>query len=528
MDQYSDQTQDRTQPDAPDAGLATISGRTTDETLAPYAAKESSTAVTASTSARPVALPSAAGRHVLNRFSWGITPGLARAVAGGKHLAWFDAQLAPARIKDGPGSRADRWWPDLRRTPLDQWMRYRDGTKSNWDMYYEHGQWVMAKRLLSHRQLLEVMTAFWENHLHVPLTTDGHFVWRPSYARLIRKHALGRFDQMLAEATLHPAMLCYLDAAISTKIAPNENLGRELLELHTVGVGHYSERDVKSSAAILTGWRVDINDTWQRLYVPEYHATGAVRVGSFRSANRSSDGRAVTRQYLHYLAHHPDTARHLATKLATAFVSDDPPRTLVTQLAKVYLDADTRIAPVLRTLVRSKQFRGSVDEKLRTVDEDLLATFRALRMKVTGHVDGNSGTGVLRSWTGSLGLSTGSWPAPNGAPLTADYYATPLRALASVSAHWSVANRWYPTQDTVYRTPDSWLPALPATFRQICERMCRELLYRPLNARLLTAMATAAQVSDVDESLNADSIVVRYRLNAMLAALLDSPEHYAR
>ncbi|WP_168929711.1 DUF1800 domain-containing protein [Nocardioides sp. GY 10127] len=480
------------------------------------------------TAARATPLPTPAARHLVNRFSHGLTPGLARAVRGGRHLDWFEAQLKPASVKDGPGARVDGWFPDLWRTPLDQWLRYRDGTKSNYDMYIDHGRWVMTRRLVSNRHVHEVMTAFWENHLHVPLTTDGHFVWRPDYALTIRAHALGRFDQMLQAAVTHPAMLVYLDAAISTKAAPNENLGRELLELHTVGVGNYTESDVKSSAAILTGWRVDINDTWQRLYVPEYHATGAVRVGSFRHANRSTDGRAVTKAYLRYLAHHPDTATHLATRLATAFVSDDPPAALVRTLARTYLAHDTAIVPVLRTLVRSSAFKASVDAKLRTADEDLLATFRALRMRLTGQVDGNSGPAVLRSWTGSLGLSTGSWPAPNGAPLTADFYATPLRALASVGVHWNVANRYYPTQDTVYRTPDAWLPPLPASFRTIAEHMCRELLYRPLNARLLATCATAAGVTDVDASLTADSSVVRYQLTRVLAALLDSPEHYAR
>ena len=94
--------------------------------------------------------------------------------------------------------------------------------------------------------------------LHVPVSGDAHFTWRVDYGDTIRKHALGRFDQLLAATTTHPAMLIFLSAATSTKRAPNENLGRELLELHTLGAGNYDEDDVKASARILTGYHVDL------------------------------------------------------------------------------------------------------------------------------------------------------------------------------------------------------------------------------------------------------------------------------
>ena len=110
---------------------------------------------------------------------------------------------------------------------------------------------------------------------------------------------------MLAETTTHPAMLIFLSAATSTKRAPNENLGRELLELHTLGAGNYSEDDVKASARILTGWHVDLWETWAASYVKEDHWTGTVKVKGFKDKNRKGDGRELTKDYLRYLAHHP-------------------------------------------------------------------------------------------------------------------------------------------------------------------------------------------------------------------------------
>ena len=100
-------------------------------------------------------------------------------------------------------------------------------------------------------------------------------------------------------------MLMYLGNAGSTRIHPNENLGRELLELHTVGLGNHTEDDVKSSARILTGWRVRLFSTWEPYYSEGDHWTGPVQVLDFADANAAADGRDLTRRYLRALAHHP-------------------------------------------------------------------------------------------------------------------------------------------------------------------------------------------------------------------------------
>ena len=123
-------------------------------------------------------------------------------------------------------------------------------------------------------------------------------------------------------------------------------------------------------------------DTWAAFYDHGAHWAGRCRVLGFRSKNSSSDGRQVTRDYLHYLAHHPATAQHIAGKLAMAFVSDTPPRSLVNHLAQVYLAHGTRIRPVLRALVDSAAFRDSVGDKIRDPENDLVATYRLMRVKV--------------------------------------------------------------------------------------------------------------------------------------------------
>ena len=216
---------------------------------------------------------------------------------------------------------------------------------------------------------------------------DLTWMWRHGYDALIRKHALGRFDQMLQAAIIHPTMLTYLDADVSMVVRSsagvveliNENLGRELLELHTVGrTAGYTESMVKDSAYILTGWTIDRMRTWARSYEPNIHYTGPVSVLEFSSPNDQRDGRQVLRNYLQYLAHHPATAQRIARKLAVRFVSDTPSQRLVDHLATVFQNSGTDIKTTLRALVRDREFKGSAGDKVRTPTDDMAATVRAL------------------------------------------------------------------------------------------------------------------------------------------------------
>ena len=305
-------------------------------------------------------------RHLASRFSYGVTPDLARDVrkAGGAR-SWFERQLKPNSIKDKKAGRLQAWWPSLKRGPKELWERQITGVEGGWEVMNNYARWSMMRRMVSKRQVFEVMAEFWENHLHVPALGDAQFTHRVDYGNQIREHALGRFDEMLLATSTHPAMLIYLDAAESTKEHPNENLGRELLELHTVGEGSYGEKDVKGSARILTGWSVDMWETWRPEYHEDDHYLGTVKVKGFKDKNRKANGKRLTADYLRYLAHHPDTAEHLATKLCEKFIGDKASKSLVKKLAKVYLDNDTAIVPVLRALVDSDQFRHSIDDKVR-------------------------------------------------------------------------------------------------------------------------------------------------------------------
>ncbi len=306
------------------------------------------------------AVPSDYERLMMARMGTGFSRRTWRQLKrSGSARRWFRDQLHPELIEESPRAAAlPTWFPDLEHAAAEQVANNDSGVKPAWKYARDLAAITILRRAYSNRPVLEMMTEFWSNHLHIPTTGDlPSWAWRSSYDTLLRTHALGTFEDLLREATLHPAMLLYLDNFRSRRTAPNENHGRELLELHTVGRdGGYTEAMVKDAAKILSGWSVRAWQIWEPFYDLGNHATGAVSVLGFEHPNTEADGQAVTVAFLKHLAHHPATALTLARRLAVKFVSDDPSQALVEQLADVYLSNGTAIVPVLNALVASDEF----------------------------------------------------------------------------------------------------------------------------------------------------------------------------
>ena len=171
--------------------------------------------------------------HLLRRATFGPTPTLVSAIKAQGRRAWLDRQLNPSAIDDTDCARLIR-----DRFPRVSWTipQARDGLEPfSWDLMFDVSAATIARAVWSKRQLFEVMCEFWSNHLNVTNPSDNVWDNRHDYDRtVIRKHALGRFEDMLVASATHPAMLLYLNNADSTKDNPNENYGRELLELHSV------------------------------------------------------------------------------------------------------------------------------------------------------------------------------------------------------------------------------------------------------------------------------------------------------
>jgi uncharacterized protein (DUF1800 family) len=249
----------------------------------------------------------------------------------------------------------------------------------------------ILRALLSPRQLYEVMVDFWFNHFNVFSGKGLDDVWIGNYEeQAIRPFVLGHFRDLLFATTKHPAMLVYLDNALST--APgspgargrqkglNENFAREVMELHTLGAnGGYTQEDVVTLARILTGWGV--NQPNARAF-PEYAAVfeGARHDYSpkvFLGHPLQSRGKAEGEEALDILAHSPATAHHIAFELAQYFVADEPPPILVERLADRFLETDGNIKELLRTLFASNEFWDSRGAKYKTPYEFVISAVRA-------------------------------------------------------------------------------------------------------------------------------------------------------
>ena len=239
----------------------------------------------------------------------------------------------------------------------------------------------------------ERLVWFWSNHFCISAYIVPNMAG--GYEReAIRPHALGRFADMLLAAEGHPAMLAFLNNAMS--IGPhsvaginrtrglNENLAREILELHTLGVRTgYTQNDVISFANVLTGWTIiSAQDNPEHgaefIFNRRLHEPGPQQViGKTYADTGVEQGRAV----LADLARHPATATHVATKLARHFVADEPPPVLIERLAGRFRDTDGDLKEVAKALVTSEEAWAFPRDKLKKPGEFVVSMVRATALR---------------------------------------------------------------------------------------------------------------------------------------------------
>lgn len=465
---------------------------------------------------------------LLRRATYGPTPQAIAEIEAMGAEAWLDRQLNPAGIADPDGAAITALHPELSwdvAAARANLMPYASTL-----MYAMFGN-TIGRSIWSSRQLHEVMTAFWNNHLHIKGPFWDAWDTRHEYdLKVIRPHALGRFGDMLQAATRHTAMLRYLDQNNSTATRINENLGRELLELHTVGVENHREEDVLASARMLTGLGIDSAGRYE--YRPSAHHVGPLTVLGRTFPNASSHGEGELTAYLDFLARHPGTAERIARKLVVRFVSDTPPASLVSRLASIYLANDTAIAPVLRALFSSAEFAASTGQKIRTPQEDLYALVRALGVTVSRTKDELLSLNWLLSTSGHAPMD---WTTPDGFPDDPAHFATPAVAIGKLNTHTDIACNWWPRLSG-YPTPVTpngsglrrLLPTpLPATHGEMVQAMARQVLFTPLDETTLDAVLTYFG-TEKDAPVAENSQLVTWRLGYLVALLFDSSAHAIR
>ena len=303
----------------------------------------------------------------------------------------------------------------------------------------------MTRAIYGDRQLQQVMDDFWFNHFNVYAAKGEDRYYLTAYERdVIQPHVLGKFKDLLTDTAKSPAMLFYLDNFLSAdpraaqRLAVeramrqrarggfgrfpqnppqnkkmqerglNENYGRELMELHTLGVdGGYTQKDVTEVARCFTGWTIEKpreNPQFkfdERIHDPD----PKVVLGKKIHAGGMKDGEQV----IDLLVHHPSTAKFISTKLARRFVSDNPSPALVTRMAETFQSSDGDIRAVLHTMIYSPEFwtRDAYRAKIKTPFEFVASTARALGADVDTPMP-------LVQWVGRIGEPLYQCQPPTG------------------------------------------------------------------------------------------------------------------
>lgn len=390
-----------------------------------------------------------------HRFGLG-EPDLAR--VGADPRAWLLAQIGPA---DAP-------WGSALPSAVDglrlQYAFYRErrsaraasDARPQEQQFAEHFragveadiQSRLLSAMLSPRPFGERLVLFWANHFTVSMAKAQVRGLVGAFEReAIRPHVGGSFEAMLKAAVTHAAMLRYLDNSASagpnSRLAQrrsrraaaaegemgrpgvtglNENLAREVLELHTLGVqGGYTQADVTALAALLTGWRVtdpqrlDDPGAGASHFDPSWHEPGGKTV----LGRRYAEGPQALDQVLHDLTLHPATARFVATKLARHFAGDQPPPALVERLAQSFQRSGGQLQPLYQTLVGSAEAWAPQQTKLKTPEEFVISSARLLGLGEAMLARGRDG-GIA-----AMGQRVQAAPSPAGWPDRAEEWLGP-------------------------------------------------------------------------------------------------------
>jgi uncharacterized protein (DUF1800 family) len=308
------------------------------------------------------ALDAAETRHLLDRAAFGARPGDISTFAP------LDREEAVDRLLNEPVASPlpPPWW-DQRPLPDQPWLRsLPPAEREAWRREYDQRQaeqaralkaWWYEQMLKGEAPLTERMTLFWHQHF----TVEQRKVRSPQLLlrqnQLLRRHALGNYADLLRAIVVDPAMLVYLDGRDNRKQKPNENLARELLELFTLGEGHYAEGDIRAAARALTGWSLDPVSAVAR-FNPKQHDDG-------KKTLMGHTGHLGVDAVVAILLNHPRAAELIVEKLWREWVAPQPDAAEIQRLAGVFREAGYEVRPLLRALLLSEAFwrlenRGSL------------------------------------------------------------------------------------------------------------------------------------------------------------------------
>ena len=211
-------------------------------------------------------------------------------------------------------------------------------------------RWWLQRMAYTARPLQEKMTLFWHGILTSSFRIVGKGPYMVQQNRLLREQGMGRYDDLLKAVSRDPAMMTYLDSRSNKKAAPNENYSRELMELFTLGIGHYTEEDVRESARAFTGWQLS-----RKRGVLCQREAARQRAQDVLGRRGRFDGDDI----VDIIMEQPAAAEYVCTRLWTFFAYSDPEPEVIERLADVFRSNGTEIRPVVRAMLESDEFYGA-------------------------------------------------------------------------------------------------------------------------------------------------------------------------
>lgn len=324
----------------------------------------------------------------------------------------------------------------------------------------------LLRAVYSPNQMQEQMAWFWMNHFNISNQKHNLRAMLGDFEeQAIRPYALGNFRDVLRATVMHPAMLRYLDNEHNAVNRLNENYARELMELHTMGVGSgYTQRDVQELARVLTGVGINLKNDLPRLR-PEFKKT-YVRKGLFEFNPQRHDfgekqilghairGRGLDEidEVLTLLCRQPATARFISHKLAVYFVSDTPSPALVESMAQQFLQTDGDIPSVLRAMFGTAEFAASLGKKFK---DPMHYVMSSVRLAYDGAILAN--TGPLLNWLNTMGQQPNGRQTPDGYSMMESAWASP----AQMTTRFDIAKTIAAGSPALFKT-ENQVPAMRA------------------------------------------------------------------
>ncbi len=307
--------------------------------------------------------------HLLRRAGFGATPDDINTYRGYGYAGAVDRLINYQQVSD---DAMENWLKSLN-------LNFTTPTAS---AIPDMQRWWLLRMAWTQRPLLEKMTLFWHGLLTSSFRKVGG---KNAYVRMMvqneffRAHAFDTYDNLLLGIVSDPAMLVYLDLTKSRKNSPNENFARELMELFTLGLGHYTQQDVYEGAAALTGWHVKGNTTESHFVEQDHNSLTKTYLGQ--------TGNLDYKDVVRILANHPATPWFLSRKLFTFFVYENPTNDELQPLVDTYVKSGHNIGAVMRTLLLSPQFASqkAYRARVKSPAEFVAGIYRVLNVQGEGN-----------------------------------------------------------------------------------------------------------------------------------------------